>query len=142
MGPHRVMYVTAIFLMFFLGQFLHAWLRAQASRNSSLNGIDSYRKYVEVYGAVLVSRFFLATCGLMAWAWYGDSICSFLAQYFPDYLGWAARNPVPLNPMTSGVYGFFGDSLIDFGGNLLSQRIPALGREVPIAPTAPEQNKP
>ena len=135
MHSHRVGFVVAVFIMFFIGQFLHAWLKAQATKNSELNGIKSYSQYIDVYGAILVSRFFLAVLGLMAWASYGNAICGYLAEKYPDWLSWAAKNPIPFTPMTSGIYGYFGDSILDLGINVLSKWIPSLKREVPVIPS-------
>jgi hypothetical protein len=130
---HRLGFVIAVFCFFFLGQFLHAWLRAQAAKNSALNGITSYRQYIETNAAILVSRFFLAVLGLMAWSSYGTEICTYLSKQ-TDYLSWLQGNPVPLNTMTSGVYGFFGDSLLDLGVNFFSRWVPWLKKEVPPVP--------
>ncbi len=137
MLSHRVGFVVAVFIFFFLGQFLHAWLRAAAIRNSSLNAVKTYGQYIEVYGAALCTRFFLAVLGLMAWSSYGNAICVWLAGQYPDWLGWAAKNPIPFNPMTSGVYGFFGDSILDLGINYISKWVPQLKKEVPVVPGAP-----
>jgi hypothetical protein len=124
-------YAVAVFLSFLIGQLLHAWLRAQSSVHSNLNGILTYRQYVEVNGANLCVRLFLAWLVVSAWAWHGQELMTLIAKISPDNLGWLSTNAIPLNPTTAGVFGYFGDSIIDGGISLISRWIPSLKNEVP-----------
>jgi len=56
---HGFLYEVGIFLMFFTGQVVHAWLRAQASIHSKLSGINTYRDYAKFHAPSLAYRFFL-----------------------------------------------------------------------------------
>lgn len=139
---HGLPFAVATFVMFFIGQFLHAWLRAQAAVRSKLNGLNDYHMYVSFYAPTLSIRFFVAALGLIAYANYGPEITAFFVKTYPALSGWAGGHPVPLNPLTAGVYGLCADALLDGGVNLLSRRYPGLQKELPPAqpPMPPQGN--
>ena len=121
MQPHTS-YVVSIFIFYLIGGFLHAWGRGSAVVKSKLNGVLSYRQYVELNAPGLCIRFFLATLGLMYWSWHPDAF-----ETLARFLHWNTSLNVPLNPVTAGAYGMFADTALD----LVAARIPMLQREIP-----------
>ena len=125
----------AIFTMFFIGQAVHAWLRAANTINSKLNGINSYQQYAQVNGAQIASRFFVAYCIFAAWAWHGPEMLAALIRYVPSLQTITGSGPadriIPVNGATAGVFGYLADSLIDTAVGLLSKRWPSLQKDIP-----------
>jgi hypothetical protein len=115
-------FAIAIWTFYAIGGFLHAWLRAGSVISSKLNGIGSYRHYIQLNAPVLAIRFFVSSLGLMWWGWHPSSFTS-----LAHFVGWNMPLDVPLNPVTAGAYGIFADTLID----LVAARIPMLQKEIP-----------
>ena len=112
----------AIWTFYFIGQFIHAWLRASAVVSSKINGIASYEQYIRLNAPVLVIRFFVGTLGLIWWGWHPDAFTT-----LGGYVGWSTSLKVPLNIVTAGAYGIFADALLD----LVAAKIPMLQKEIP-----------
>lgn len=134
-------HLHALFLfMFFAGQFVHAWLKAQNVIQSSLNGVKDYRQYVSAYGAQVISRFFLAYCLFTLWVWHGPEVLDKIVQFFPTVAGMVPEGGtgrlIPVNSATCGIFGYFADSLIDAIVGLASKKWPGLQKEVPPEPVA------
>jgi hypothetical protein len=125
----RLFFAIATFTSFFLGVALHAWGRASSSVNSSLNGITSYQQYLRIYLPALCIRFFACTLILMAWSHADGSTFADVAAYIPA-LGWLAKHPLPLNPISAGVFGLCCDYILD----LVLSKVPGLQKEIPPAP--------
>jgi hypothetical protein len=118
-------HLVGLWACYFIGQLLHVLLRATAVVRSPQSGITSYRQFLNVHGAPLAVRVFLATMGLILWAG-NPQIVSDLLQKAGVGVG---DTVLPLNAATAGLYGYFADSLLD----KLGVFIPQLQKDVPPA---------
>lgn len=126
------MHVIGLWACYFIGQALHALLRATAIVHSTQSGITNFRQFMAVHGAPIGVRVFIATMGLILWINHPQIVADLLQKV-------GVRDTVfPLNAATAGLYGYFADSLLDKLGIF----IPQLQKDVPPDPGAPAAPKP
>ena|SRR2546422_2528100 len=125
---HGFLYEVGIFLMFFTGQVVHAWLRAQASIHSKLSGINTYRDYAKFHAPSLAYRFFAALCVLFGY--------STAVSIWPSIANLTGGHPLSISPSIAGLYGLAADTLLDGAANILSRKYPSLGLQRELPPQA------
>lgn len=133
---NHFLWIFSVLMMFLLGQFIHAWLRAQAVINSKLNGIMTYRQYIDSNSAALAARLFGAVLLLLAFSQYHQAIIGFAESHWTS-LKSLGVDPLPVNPFSAGVLGWFGDSLLDTAVGFAAKRFPQLQKEIPPEPGTP-----
>jgi hypothetical protein len=122
----------AIVLVFLLSQFVHILLKAGAARNSSLNGIQSYRQYLENCGQAIASRLIFAFAILLVWMKNPDVLTVYV-NGIPWVTAHLGNINLSLNAGTAFMFGYTFDSLLD----KLPVAVPWLrpwlsGKEVPL----------
>jgi len=127
MSSRVLLFMISVWLLYFSGQFFHVLLRAWAAMNSKLNGIESYEQFFKTHAVPILVRLFLGVLGMLLWF----SVPELFSQPIKALASLAhidvGARPLPLNPATAGVFGYFLDSLLD----KLALMVPALRREIP-----------
>lgn len=119
-----------LWAFYMLGQFLSMWKRANLSSQSQFSPWDNVRQYVRGHAPQMGINFLLCT-GLFWTVWHDTSSLARLLQL----VGISKDFDVPLNPFTAGVYGVFGDNVMDFV-------VAKFAGRVGLAPTAPPASGP
>ena len=129
-------FAVATIVALIVGQFLHAWLLASNSVNSSLNGITTYRQYFRLNAAIVTFRFALAWAVFSIYSYQPAAVCAELGR-LPG-LAWLATHPIPVNPATAMIYGgLLADPILNALFKLAARWIPDLRVEVPPPASAP-----
>lgn len=107
-----------------LGQFVAGMMQASNSISSKLNGIETYRQYLETHTAIICYRLVLVLSALIVWSYNPSIVFDLLKKFTPNY-----AFDVPLNPGTAILLGIAGDSILDKIGPYVGLRV-----EVPPKP--------
>lgn len=111
-----------LWLMFFLAQLVHMFVRAGLSVGSQLTPWNSLRQYVAKFWPQLAARLFLAS--MLFWWW----------LLSPSQVG--AVLLLVANPPLAGIFGWFADSFLD---KVIALAFPAAKVSIPELP--PEETK-
>jgi len=128
----------AVVIVFLLAQMVHIMLKAGAVKTSSLNGIWTYRQYLDEYGLAISGRLVFAFAVLLVWMQNPDVLTAWVNSipWVVEHLG---RVNLSLNIGTVFLFGYTFDSLLDKLPVVIPWLRPWLGKEVPPRPTEAEQ---
>lgn len=121
------------FIMFFLGQFIHAWMRASEVIHDKTNGVDGYKQYFDLRAPQVMGRFF--SCYLLYGAWQLGYLATIIGAVVPgtDALMKAHPHPIPVNEITAGAFGFLADWFLKHATSLAAKRFPGIEKDLPPA---------
>jgi hypothetical protein len=124
---------TACFVMFFLGQFLHAWLQASEAIQDKNNGISGYRQYMDYRAPQVMARFFC--CYLLFGSWQLGYLAAIIGALVPGAEAFmsAHPHPIPVNQITAGAFGFLADFALRYGTKILKKKFPGIEKDLPPA---------
>ena len=125
----HIHFQISIFVLFFLGQFVHAWNRASDTIASKLNGITSYAQYMTLRDSEIMSRFLVITCIFGGWT--SGGIYELIGYIAPSTAATLAAHPIPIAWWTAGLFGFLGDYILYFVIGLAARYAPGIRQEVP-----------
>jgi hypothetical protein len=122
-------HIISTFVMFMLGQLIHAWQRASETVNSKLNGITSYDEYIHLRASEISGRILLVTCLFGGWASGGLYV---LVSYIAPSTGASlTAHPLPVVWWTAGIIGYFGDAILYFFIGLVARVVPDIRKDIP-----------
>lgn len=118
----------ACFAMFFLGQFIHAWLEASQIVHDKSNSISTYAQYMDYRAPQVIARFF--GCYLLYESWQMGYLATMIGILVPgaETLMNAHPHPIPVNHITAGAFGFLADYGLRYG---ISQAIAMAKKKFP-----------
>jgi hypothetical protein len=124
---------TACFAMFFLGQFIHAWLQASEAIQDKSNGISGYRQYMDYRAPQVMARFF--GCYLLYGSWQLGYLATLIGLVVPGANTFmsAHPHPIPVNEITAGAFGFLADYGLRRGILLAKKKFPGISKDLPPA---------
>lgn len=133
-------------IAYFVAQFAVAWALATNAVNSSLNGVNTLRKWIEMHAAAQTLSAMVGFSAMFIYAEYSTPICSLLAKEWPTYFGILAKAPIPLSPPIAFAWGLFSIPILHIGFGVLARKWPVFGFLSPELPPVqpavqPPQNK-
>jgi hypothetical protein len=132
---HSLGFAVSVFMAYIVAQFVVAWVQATNSISLRLNGITTYRQYIQLNAAIFLYRLLVGLGVWLVYAEYSVVICTWASE-LTGYLGWLARYPIPVNPATTVLWGLFADPILHMIFGLVAKKVPGLGfLSVEVPPT-------
>ncbi len=121
----------AVFLIFLLAQFIHLWFQAKGKIGSKLNGIESYKQYLDNYGTGIWKRMFFNLGCYLVWTRNPDILTNAAncSTWVSAHVG---RVNLGLDAATAFLVGYILDSFIDKLPVVFPWLRPWFGQEVPL----------
>lgn len=134
MHHHSTGFMVALFGMFFAGVTIATWRVAARTVNSVLNGISTYKQYLQHEGPVQLTKIFVAFVFLVYWLYHQTDLEILVAFFWPTSLGavpqWL-QGFLVLNPAMAGFFGIGFDVFEDLVLVAVKKRFPQFFQEVP-----------